>query len=86
MTQGTRHIIVVGAGIVGVSAAILLRRDGHEVTLVDRAGPGDGTSFGNGGVACSCTLAGTTSLVLQCSNQREARIPTLKNDAYIRDH
>lgn len=60
MTQGTRHIIVVGAGIVGVSAAIWLRRDGHEVTLVDRAGPGEGTSFGNGGVLAACAVVPVT--------------------------
>ena len=60
MTQGARHIIVVGAGIVGVSAAIWLRRDGHEVTLVDRAGPGEGTSFGNGGVLAACAVVPVT--------------------------
>lgn len=43
-------IIVAGAGIVGVSTAIWLQRAGHRVTLVDRAGPGAGTSHGNGGV------------------------------------
>ena len=30
-----RHILVVGAGIFGVSAALELRRRGHSVTLVD---------------------------------------------------
>ncbi len=34
-------VIVVGAGITGVSAAEWLRRDGHEVTLIDRVRPGD---------------------------------------------
>ena len=45
-----KTIIIVGAGIVGVSAAIWLQREGHDVTLIDRAGPGEGTSYGNGGV------------------------------------
>jgi D-amino-acid dehydrogenase len=32
-------VIVVGAGIVGVSCAIWLQRAGHVVTIVDRNGP-----------------------------------------------
>ena len=43
-----KHVIVVGAGIVGVCSALSLLRDGHAVTLIDRQGPGEGTSFGNG--------------------------------------
>ncbi len=45
-------VIVVGAGITGVSAAEWLRRDGHEVTLIDRVRPGDPaqTSHGNAGI------------------------------------
>lgn len=43
-------IIVMGAGVVGVSAAYQLGREGHEVTVVDRQpGPGLETSFANGG-------------------------------------
>lgn len=44
-----RSIIVVGAGIVGASAALALQRDGHEVLLLDREGPAAGASFGNAG-------------------------------------
>ena len=44
-----RRVAVIGAGMVGVCAASFLRRDGHEVTLVDPNGPGEGTSFGNAG-------------------------------------
>ncbi|MBK0398884.1 FAD-binding oxidoreductase [Limibaculum sp. M0105] len=45
-------VIVVGAGITGVAAAEWLRRDGHDVTLIDRLAPGDAgqTSFGNAGI------------------------------------
>jgi len=42
--------LVVGAGIVGVSTALCLQREGHDVTVIDRAGPGEGTSRGNAGV------------------------------------
>ena len=42
--------IVLGAGMVGVSVALHLRRRGHDVLLVDRQQPGEGASFGNGGL------------------------------------
>ncbi|MGD7217420.1 FAD-dependent oxidoreductase, partial [Ralstonia pseudosolanacearum] len=46
---GRRAITVVGAGIVGVSCALQLQRDGHRVTLLDQAGIGEGCSYGNAG-------------------------------------
>lgn len=43
------RIAVLGAGIVGMSTAWWLQRDGHEVTVIDRAAaPGEGTSRANG--------------------------------------
>ncbi len=45
-----KDIAVVGAGIVGVCCALSLLRNGHRVTVIDRQGPGEGTSFGNGAV------------------------------------
>ncbi len=45
-----QNIVVIGAGICGVSAAIWLRRAGHTVTLVDKDAPGAGASFGNAGL------------------------------------
>jgi len=46
----SRKIIVIGAGICGLSSAIWLRRAGHEVTLLDRDQPGAGASWGNAGL------------------------------------
>ncbi len=43
-------VIVLGAGIVGASAALHLVKRGLAVTLVERAVPGEGTSFGNAGI------------------------------------
>lgn len=43
-----RRVAVLGAGIVGLATAWQLQRDGFEVTVIDRAQPGSGTSFGNG--------------------------------------
>ncbi|MFD1198864.1 NAD(P)/FAD-dependent oxidoreductase [Brucella gallinifaecis] len=45
-----QDVIVLGAGIIGVSAALHLQARGRSVTLVDRKGPGQGTSFGNAGL------------------------------------
>ncbi len=56
MTATGKKVAVIGAGIVGVSTAIWLLRDGHEVILIDRAGPGEGTSHGNGGVLASSSI------------------------------
>jgi D-amino-acid dehydrogenase len=44
------RIAVIGAGIVGVSCALHLQRDSHNVTLIDPRAPGTATSFGNAGV------------------------------------
>jgi D-amino-acid dehydrogenase len=44
------NIVVVGAGIIGMSTAWYLARDGHQVTVVDRAdAAGAETSYANGG-------------------------------------
>ena len=52
MREGSipQRVVVIGAGMVGVSAALWLQESGHEVTLVDRGDPGRGTSFGNAGI------------------------------------
>lgn len=36
--------VVIGGGIVGVCCALYLQRDGHAVTLIDPAAPGDSTA------------------------------------------
>ncbi len=54
------RVVVIGAGIVGVSTALWLQRDGHEVVLIDRKGPAEGTSYGNGGVLASCSVVPVT--------------------------
>jgi D-amino-acid dehydrogenase len=44
-----QRVAVIGAGIVGMSVALFLQRDGHQVTVVDRVEPGTATSFGSSG-------------------------------------
>jgi D-amino-acid dehydrogenase len=46
-----RSAAVIGAGIVGISTALYLQRDGYRVTLIDPAPPAEqGASFGNAGL------------------------------------
>src|SRR5467141_404334 len=49
-------VIVLGAGIVGVSAAIAARQRGLSVILVDRREPGSETSYGNAGILSSGSI------------------------------
>src|SRR5947199_1370024 len=49
-------VIVLGAGIVGTSAALQLAKRGMSVALVDRRQPGEETSYGNAGVIEANTL------------------------------
>lgn len=61
----SRKITIIGAGIVGVATASWLRRDGHEVTLVDMRPPGEYCSFGNAGILSpgSCVPLGTPGVI-----------------------
>jgi glycine/D-amino acid oxidase-like deaminating enzyme len=56
-----KKVVVIGAGVVGVSAAIWLRRAGLDVVLVDRGLPGSGTSHGNAGILAASSVAPVTS-------------------------
>lgn len=48
MAAQGRKVVIVGAGVIGVSTAYVLARLGHHVTLVDaQAEPGAGASAGN---------------------------------------
>ncbi|MCM2561473.1 FAD-binding oxidoreductase [Lutimaribacter sp. EGI FJ00015] len=51
-----KHVIVVGAGIVGVATALWLQRGGAAVTLVDRDGPAAGASQGNAGLLAAAAV------------------------------
>ena len=45
------RILILGAGVVGLTSAWHLLKEGHEVTVIDRALPAQGgASFGNAGL------------------------------------
>jgi len=52
----TADVIVLGAGIVGVSAAYAARQRGLSVVVVDRREPGSETSYGNAGIISSGSI------------------------------
>jgi len=43
-------VVVLGAGMVGVSVAVHLQKRGRQVVMIDRRHPGEETSYGNGGL------------------------------------
>ncbi|MDP6389703.1 MAG: FAD-dependent oxidoreductase, partial [Alphaproteobacteria bacterium] len=71
-----KRIVVIGAGIAGVSAALYLQRDGHQVTVLDPRDPGTAASFGNAGVIAryGCVPTATPDML--------ARVPKLLMNPY----
>jgi D-amino-acid dehydrogenase len=56
VTGKQADVVVLGAGIVGVSAATAARQQGLSVVLVDRREPGSETSYGNAGILSSGSI------------------------------
>ena len=57
MSDNKTDVAVLGAGIVGVSAAFSVRQRGLSVVLVDRREPGSETSYGNAGILSSGSIS-----------------------------
>ena len=57
MSEEKAEVVVLGAGIVGVSTAYAARERGMSVVLVDRREPGSETSYGNAGIISSGSIA-----------------------------
>jgi len=49
MSSRPEHVVVIGAGMVGLSVAWFLQAEGVRVTVVDRGGVAAGSSWGNAG-------------------------------------
>jgi D-amino-acid dehydrogenase len=50
MTIARHPVLVIGAGVVGLSTALFLQRAGMQVAVLDPLGPAGGASFGNAGM------------------------------------
>lgn len=55
MTNANSPILVLGAGVVGLSTALYLQRSGRSVTVIDPLPPAGGASFGNAGLISADT-------------------------------
>ena len=70
------QVSIIGAGIVGMSAALYLQKDGHAVTVFDANEPGSGASYGNAGsISTSMSLPTVTPGMLR-------RLPKMLVDPY----
>ena len=56
MLEDKADVVVLGAGIVGVSTAFAARQRGMSVVLIDRREPGSETSYGNAGIISSGSI------------------------------
>ncbi|MEH2520800.1 D-amino-acid dehydrogenase [Bradyrhizobium sp. AZCC 1610] len=56
MSEDKADVVVLGAGIVGVSTAYAARQRGMSVVLIDRREPGSETSYGNAGIISSGSI------------------------------
>jgi D-amino-acid dehydrogenase len=74
----TKHVLVVGGGVIGLSTACHALARGHRVTVVEREGPeGSGCSFGNAGMVVPSHFVplaapGAISLALRFLRSRES--------------
>ena len=52
MSTSSRHVVVIGGGVIGAACAYYLSRSGWQVTIIDKGGFGSGSSHGNCGLVC----------------------------------
>jgi D-amino-acid dehydrogenase len=79
MAQHPQHVVVVGAGIVGLSTAWYLQEQGVSVTVLDAEGIAAGSSWGNAGwLAPALTLPLPEPAIL-----RTGILATLKPDSPV---
>jgi D-amino-acid dehydrogenase len=86
MTPRPPTLIVLGAGVAGLSSALYLQRSGHQVLVIDPLPPAGGTSYGNAGLISSDTavpiaLPGMLRKVPRWLADREG--PLVVNPSYL---
>jgi D-amino-acid dehydrogenase len=47
-----KNVLIIGGGIIGLSSAFYLRKEGLDVTVIDQGNLTDGCSYGNAGYIC----------------------------------
>lgn len=47
-------VLIIGGGVIGISAAYYLARGGIAVTVIEKGDVGSGSSYGNAGLLCPC--------------------------------
>ena len=52
MSTSSRHVVVIGGGVIGAACAYYLSRSGWQVTIIDKGAFGSGSSHGNCGFVC----------------------------------
>lgn len=67
MSTPGKRVVVIGAGIVGLSSALYAQQRGHHVTVLDPRGFAGGASAGNAGILAvsDCVPIGTPELLRQ---------------------
>jgi glycine/D-amino acid oxidase-like deaminating enzyme len=81
--------VILGAGVVGLACGRALQRDGFRVTVVDRAGPGEGASFGNASqIATASVIPQATPGILRQTLRllRDPHGPLVARPAYVARH
>lgn len=77
-----KDVVVIGAGLIGCSAALNLAKKGFRVQIIDSAEPGSGCSFGNAGIiaidhmvplASPQTVAGIPRMLLHANSPLRLR-------------
>ncbi|MBI2682650.1 MAG: FAD-dependent oxidoreductase [Acidobacteriales bacterium] len=64
MARASADIIIIGAGIIGLSLALELRRSGEKVLVLDRSEPGREASYAGAGMLAAAEINGPSPLAL----------------------
>jgi glycine oxidase len=77
VTSTTPDILVVGAGIAGLTSALTLSRQGASVVVIDRSRPGTEASWAGGGILCPLYAWRYPDPVLELATLGMRRYPEL---------